>query len=227
MNQKTSIDLVKYQKAMNFSAKKDVRYYLLGVCVQPCDLGGTTIVATDGHTLGAFHDPKGQCDEDEGLLLKLDKRDVSQWIKDGAIRATIERKTEGQVEITLYAKHNCNREWEIRKEWQGTGQALIDGRFPQWERVVPEELPETDQPLFNGMKVSNLEKFRFATRGDKEQAGIRMFPTGKNSAALIFVDKEPDFIGVLMPTKWTQDCKESWWLKLAKKRTQEALEEAA
>ena len=55
VDEKISIDLVKFQNTMNFAARKDVRYYLLGVCVQPNPLGGATMVATDGHVLGAFH----------------------------------------------------------------------------------------------------------------------------------------------------------------------------
>ncbi|MCY4641762.1 MAG: hypothetical protein OXC41_03570 [Gammaproteobacteria bacterium] len=224
VNQKISVDLVKYQKAMNFSAKKDVRYYLLGVCIQPCPIGGTMIVATDGHVLGAFHDPKGQCDDE--VILSLDKRDLTQYIKEGAVRATIERKDENQVEIALFNKHQCDYQHEIRKAWYGKD-VVIDGRFPEWQRIVPSDLPETDQPLSNGVRVGNLDKFRFTKVASKEGAGIRMYPTDKDSAVLVFIDNEPDFVGVVMPTKWDQENKGSWWFKLKKQQTQEALKEAA
>ena len=228
VNQKISVDLVKYQKAMNFSAKKDVRYYLLGVCIQPCPIGGTMIVATDGHVLGAFHDPKGQCDDE--VILSLDKRDLTQYIKEGAVRATIERKEENQVEITLYCKDKCDPQYEIRKAWHNKD-VIIDGRFPEWQRVVPSDLPETDQPLSNGVRVSNLDKFRFTKVASREGAGIRMYPTedkGKG-AILVFIDKEPDFVGVVMPTKWDQEeqNKGSWWFKVKKQETEEYMKKAA
>ena len=222
---KTSIDLVKFQKTANFAAKKDVRYYLMGVCVQPCPLGGAMIVGTDGHVLGTFHDPQGHCEKEVILSLKY-KRDIAQFIKEGAVRATIERKDENQVEFTLYRKHDCDPQHEIRKVWYGKD-AIIDGRFPLWQQLLPDELPETEQPLVNGIRVSNLDKCVFNKRIEGKSAGIRIYPTGKDKVAIVFVSGEPDFIGAVMPTKYKQKDNQSWWFKLSKMRAQEALGKAA
>ena len=227
MKQKTSIDLAKYQKAMNFAAKKDVRYYLLGVCVQPCPLGGAMIVATDGHVLGAFHDPKGHCEKE--IILSLEnKRDIAQFVKEGAVRAVIETtdKEDGDVvQFTLYNKHRAEPQHEIRKAWYPKNKALIEGRFPMWEQLMPDELPEEEKPLVNGVRVSNLDKFLFDRRAEQRDghAGIRLYPMGKDEKVVVFVHGEPDFIGILMPTKYAQKDKDSWWFKVTHQRTQEAL----
>ncbi len=226
-NESVNIDLVKFQKAMNFAAKKDVRYYLLGVCIQPCPLGGTMIVGTDGHVLGVFHDPQGKCDSEVILSLK-NKRDIAQFIKDGAVRAVITRNEDDVVEFRLYNEAQCKGDCQhaMQKARYPVNKAIIEARYPGWERLMPAELPKTEKPLVDGVRVQNLERFAFSRKVDKSHAGIRLYPTGKEKVMVVFIHKEPDFIGLIMPTRYDQKDQDSWWLKLARQR-KEALKKAA
>lgn len=46
-----------------FRAIQDIRYYLNGVHIAPCEAGGVFVVATNGHQMAVAHDPDGRTDE--------------------------------------------------------------------------------------------------------------------------------------------------------------------
>jgi len=46
-----------------FRAIHDIRYYLCGVHITPCEAGGVFIVATNGHQMGVAHDAEGIASE--------------------------------------------------------------------------------------------------------------------------------------------------------------------
>lgn len=53
-----------FAAAAIWMARNDVRYYLNGVAIQPHPEQGALIIATDGHTIAAIHDPDGWCERD-------------------------------------------------------------------------------------------------------------------------------------------------------------------
>jgi hypothetical protein len=62
----TIINARYYIEAGAFVTKEMSRYTLNGIRVEPHPEGGAVIVATDGHTMGIFHDREGKCDEPRG-----------------------------------------------------------------------------------------------------------------------------------------------------------------
>lgn len=53
-----------FAAATIWMARRDVRYYLCGVAIQPHPEKGALLIATDGHTAAAFHDVDGWCKRD-------------------------------------------------------------------------------------------------------------------------------------------------------------------
>jgi len=114
-----------------FAAVKDIRYYLQGVLVESTPLQ-TRLVATCGHTL-AVHRADAK-DDNEGswtgilpldaVLTLLKMKPSHKTLKDAPITATILESG------------------EIRCDW--VGQSIItravDGKFPDYRRVIPEAL---------------------------------------------------------------------------------------
>lgn len=105
-------------------AQQDVRYYLNGMLLET---GGTHLraVATDGHRLS-------MCQADlEGS--KLDEQQVIVPRK-GVLELQRLMTGDGEVNVELGANH-------VRIQLDGIRftSKLIDGRFPEYERVIPKE----------------------------------------------------------------------------------------
>lgn len=124
MKQSTFVQALKF--ATHAMAKKDVRYYLNGVCFEFLQDGGLTLVATDGHRmavcsvtgLGECSIPPGQyivSSTDVDVLLKiLDGKNTSPvWFA---------RDASGSMAIESYGrKHSF---------------VPVDAKFPEWRRVA-------------------------------------------------------------------------------------------
>lgn len=136
-----------------FAARKDIRYYLNGIAVDLRDPAAPTLVATDGHRLIAVdllaHDPSVEITQG-GVLPKID---VSIIPIDALLKIKPAKvgRTELPLTITL-----CD---PVKITDASTGETvgfdrftlariatspdaavtcrLVDGRYPDWRRVIP------------------------------------------------------------------------------------------
>jgi DNA polymerase-3 subunit beta len=132
-------------------AQQDVRYYLNGMLLET---GGAHLraVATDGHRLAL-------CQAD--LSATLDQQQVIVPRK-GVLELQRLMTDEGDLEIELGANH-------VRIQLDGIRftSKLIDGRFPEYERVIPKESSnelKADRGAFRGAlqrtAILSNEKYR-------------------------------------------------------------------
>ncbi len=112
------------EKTQFSMAQQDVRYYLNGLLLETAD-GTLRAVATDGHRLALAEIPMEASQERNGQVI-VPRKGVLELLRlvDG----------EGDVEITLGANHVRVEADEIRFTSK-----LIDGRFPDYDRVVPKD----------------------------------------------------------------------------------------
>ena len=118
-------DLKRLLEKTQFSmAQQDVRYYLNGLLLETAD-GTLRAVATDGHRLALAEIPM-QASAERGGQVIVPRKGVLELLRlvDG----------EGDVELTLGANHVRVEADEIRFTSK-----LIDGRFPDYDRVVPKD----------------------------------------------------------------------------------------
>lgn len=118
-------DLKRLLEKTQFSmAQQDVRYYLNGLLLETAD-GTLRAVATDGHRLALAEIPVEASVERGGQVI-VPRKGVLELLRlvDG----------EGDVEITLGSNHVRVEANDIRFTSK-----LIDGRFPDYDRVVPKD----------------------------------------------------------------------------------------
>jgi DNA polymerase-3 subunit beta len=133
-------------------AQQDVRYYLNGLLVET-DGKHLRAVATDGHRLALCQ-------------VKLDGKKMPQQQvivpRKGVLELQRLMSGEGDVELQLGSNH-------IRIELDGIRftSKLIDGRFPEYERVIPQDTSNrltADRQLFKGAlqrtAILSNEKYR-------------------------------------------------------------------
>jgi len=131
---KITIDRNALKAVSRFAAVKDIRHYLQGVLIESNPLQ-TRLCATDGHAM-AVHRADAK-DDNEGSwtgILPLDA--VTTLLKMKAAHKTLK-----DAPITLTIAESG----EIRCDW--VGQSIItravDGKFPDYRRVIPEKLDGT------------------------------------------------------------------------------------
>jgi DNA polymerase-3 subunit beta len=166
-----------------FAAKQDIRYYLQGVLVESSPTE-TRIVGCDGHTL-AIHRSQ-HTGENEGqwtgivplptVLALLKMKATHKTLRDAPIYLTVQESG------------------EIRADWidQSVNFRTIDGKFPEYQRVIPAKLDGTKawyQPEY-------LQRIADAS---KDMGESFTFGFNGNSASLAYIGQS--MLAVIMPMR--------------------------
>jgi len=195
------------------AAKGDGRYYLNAVHIERHAAGGVVIVATNGHFMGAIHDPEGWIHPDQKSVLigTVSKRLLSAclarkgsddmppanlWIADKC--SVVSSLVEVDQEPELFADYSHLTE---RTE-------LVDGRFPNWRRVMPctSKPLENKMPCLNGEYLEAFNKIGMMLSGQKRFGGGGIHLEASQDDASVVVrfgsqDLVNKFLGVVMPMR--------------------------
>jgi DNA polymerase-3 subunit beta len=171
------------------AAKKDIRYYLVGVNVE-FSPSITRIVATDGHKLGLYQ-TGAQNVGHGGLMIPTDV--INALPKSGSY----------DPELT-FIKCEGPGAWEI-VGLPNNGRIVfqeVDGRFPDYQRVCSfktDGLPGSYNPeyLMQFLKVQHL-------LGGSKKCTINLYQSGVSSA-LVTLAGVDGFYGVIMPMRTDAD----------------------
>lgn len=113
------------------AAKQDIRYYLKGVCVDARANGDVVLVATDGHRLLAY---PVAADAIEALA-------PGEYILPREALEAVKPCKAGRVTLPITIEIDVAR--RLENKITGATSAitpLIDGRFPDWRRVIPKSV---------------------------------------------------------------------------------------
>lgn len=226
-----------FKRAWNAVSTSDVRYYLNGVFIQPCESGGAILTATDGHCLLSFRDPRGVVKGSGivslnagmrrelvtppgdllvgggGLRTAFPERVVMAWAGERGSGAYVvtssvnyEDKERGPVEPRdhLPALFNQPDKRIVAAQFRD---AVIDGTFPDWRKVIPRETDETAQVgAFNAAILVKLAEA--LNRGGRSDKQVRLIPSkadDSTSAPHLVLGQNGliEGFGVLMPVRWS------------------------
>jgi len=169
--------------AKYIAPKNEIRFYLVGVLLEITD-AGRFYVSTDGHKLVVIREARQETDDngqwiiprDVILGIKLSKRPV--------INTAEFNQENGKASLTY-----CGTETRF---------GLVDGKFPDWRRVVPTNV-SGEVAQFNPDYLVAIRDCAVATVGVGKYSGLSLLHNG-NSASLYQADSH-DFIGVIMPLR--------------------------
>ena len=168
-----------------FAATKDIRYYLVGVLVESNPLE-TRLCATDGHTL-AVHRAAAKGDNEGSWtgILPLDA--VNTLLK---LKSPLRHLKDEPIALTV------SDNGEIRADWNGQSiiTRAIDGRFPDYRRVIPISLD--GQPAW--INPDYLARIVDAAKDIGIGAGFQ-FGFNGNSSSLAYIGQ--DMLAVVMPMR--------------------------
>ena len=133
---KIKVSKILLESALIFQAKKDIRYYLNGICFK----ADRRVCSTDGHR--AFIGSKHEGELKEDVILSVTKAPTKSY-------SYVEIDTDSGI-VTY---HDA---FDIRV---GVGLCeVIDGKFPDIDRVIPKETAPTDSIGFNASYLADVEK---------------------------------------------------------------------
>lgn len=157
---KLKISKLLLEGALMFQAKNDVRYYLNGICFMPDGL----VSATDGNR--AF------------IANKHDNK-----ITDNVIVSVSKSPTKHYDYAFLDTKTKMVTYHDALDVLVGAGIcAVIDGRFPDIDRVIPKQTAPAEQIGFNAKYLADVEKL--AKLFSPKYEGVRFELNGNTNAAV-------------------------------------------
>lgn len=200
--------------AAAFMSVDETRYYLNGIYFEPSPKGGVIVVATDGHTMIVLHDPDGEANRP--AIVAVQPSFVSKVRSEKRKRRTqnepavIEIKS---LEDTPWLNtievlpHPLNRHDHIIYHV-----AEIDGKYPDWRRVVPKKPQrksdgKTDQvPSVASRYIERagkaLKTLGVERDGGNTYSGVMFHPGDTPSDPVVLTSRviAPGFV-VLMPMR--------------------------
>lgn len=165
--------------ALHCAPKKDVRHYLNGVNLR-FNANSVEVTATDGHTLFNVKAPTSTDsvvpDDLQGTSIILDRATVDTWVK-----CSKELAKSDHALVTLTVAGDMKKELSIVAPYVPKfilGEDLIDGTFPNFDRVIPADRREADPEI--GLTLAYLGRaekaLKLFTSVIKMQAGDARSP---------------------------------------------------
>ena len=157
---KLKISKLLLESALIFHARNDARYYLNGICFMP----DGRVAATDGHRamIASKHENKLT----DNVIVSVSKSPTKHYAY-----ALLDTKT---GIVTYHDEHEVI---------VGAGIcSLIDGRFPDIDRVIPKQTSPTEQIGFNAKYLADVEKL--AKLFNPKYERVRFELNGNTSAAV-------------------------------------------
>ena len=206
-------------KAVNFSGKGDVRYYLNGVYLEPHKEQGTYIVATDGHRLGVFLDksftvPRSCILSNENkdfyrALNTIPKEADYPCLKFKFIKSE-DKSRDVKAKVRIYYCRELMEEIGEDADAEFTID-LLDGKYPTWKKVFPdlkEKFTKDNFKIESGLTTSSfnvnylLDIKKVFKKGTASTAyGITLMQQGTEKSTLVKVAGVKEFVGLIMPMR--------------------------
>lgn len=176
-----------------FRAKNDLRFYLEGVYVKPCHLGGVIIAGTDGRKMGVWHDKSGHVDRP--AILRTGTRLLAACAGRGKLRLTLVDKrltvsgSKGVAESFVQSRQGTkDNDWEI------------EATYPNIYKVLPNlSGAPTLHGAFNPKLLSHATE-ALATGSSERHVHVRLMQAPGDGGAIYVVSPGvPEFACVIMP----------------------------
>lgn len=171
-----------------FRAIHDIRYYLCGVYVTPCEDGGVFIVATNGHQMGMAHDPDGKASEPVILACSKALESASRDVMHGE-----------DAIIVLQDKHV--RLLAPSELFVQAGTPLVIGKFPDFLKVMEGGIGPVTSGISGALSATLVKKLgKVAELLSQKYCGLYHWTTNDGYVLTRF-DAEKKLSVVTMPLR--------------------------
>jgi DNA polymerase III sliding clamp (beta) subunit (PCNA family) len=195
-----SVDANLFRIVYGAISTEETRYYLNGVHIEAHPSGGAFIVSTDGHRMIVAYDKTGSCGAKDSAIVKLHKGVLA------ACKPANKDASRRRLAIDLSAKTAsvCEDGMAVAV----MPDALIDGRFPAWQRVVPKAQVKQARARPTAFSAAFLADWaKIGADISKTIGGSATVRVGLSDAVTATVIRydDPTIFGLLMPMRTTID----------------------
>lgn len=194
---------------MKFMAKSDIRYYLMGIHIERDPKGGAILVATDGHRMLVVKDKDAKYPEDapkEGVIFYIDKG-ASKFCNKEV------RGMHGYATVDIESQRLTIFNGEGVELYLQPGKCLVDGKFPVWQRVMP-DFTKLLQSAMSYVKPEYIADAALSHPGASNRNrgyGVRFWQESESSPLIVQYSEYPEFCAIIMPLRTdTNQGVESW-----------------
>lgn len=176
-----------------FRAEKDVRYYLDGIYVEPHPEGGAVLVATNGHVMAVIRSHNAI----------VQQPCIVKWTKALDVAASKGLRRYPDTRLHIETERGHARIMDPGEAYIEPGSATIDGRYPEWRKVIPAELAPGLPGCYQSKYLELIMGIRISGMTARRE-GVNFFHATKPADAAIAVavaryTAVPDMLVVLMP----------------------------
>lgn len=184
---------------MKFMAKSDIRYYLMGIHIEPDPKGGAILCATDGHRMLIIKDKDAEYPPDapkEGIIFNIDKSAVrfcNREVRGVPSYATVDIESQ---RLTIFNGEGC-------EEFLQPGKCLVFGKFPIWQRVMPDftKLQQSSLSYVKPEYIADAALSHPGSGGRVHGRGVRFWQEGAYSSLVVEYSDHPEFCAIIMPIR--------------------------
>lgn len=186
--------------ASRFVSTDAMRHSIGVIRIEPCPSGGALIVATDGVSLGVFHDALGRCERavnivPDARLLKLCEppRNDNDVVKP-VMLLSVDADDNVRVSAGIHDASGYTTSGAFEAQFSGL---VRNTEFPNWRRVIPSAAALTGA-LPKGFSVRGDLLARCCLRGKTLVLSVE-----KNARRVLLVRESmsTDFFAVVMPVQ--------------------------
>lgn len=187
---------------------EETRYYLNGVHIEPHPEKGAILVSTDGHRMIVAHDEKAVCDEI--AIVKLPRFVLAQCRAPKMFETKrlleVDGTFPGSATIVDIMPGIKAKDEPKRSPVVTSHRVIIDGKFPDWRRVVPKDFitgtsvqPTAFNPKYlREWGALGLELAKISGGNGTLQIGL----SDSSSPTVIRYGGAPHVFAVQMPMRW-------------------------
>lgn len=186
-----------------FRARQDIRYYLCGVYVEKAPQGGVYLIGCDGHTMAVIYDSEGSIDGADSAIISIEPGMVAAArVADRKARKTLPYKVTVRGTRAMVAVPDG----EGLELFIQPGKCVIEGKFPEWRKVMPDFAKLTQGALAQNA-VNAVYMARFAkVSPDKRFCGISLWQQeGDLKPVVVQVERLPEAVFIVMPMRGAAD----------------------
>jgi len=180
-----NVNATLFARVANAQSSEETRYYLCGVSIEPAPHGmpGVTLTATDGHLLVSAYDAQGETSAPIIVKAPAHILKACKPYKDGTEPHLIGDNG------TIVVIDNGGTEQIARG-------STVDGSFPDWKRIIPQDIGGATKAVFSPVVLATLAKSMLQLK----LGGLVMRGTGDCDPHLVWGDDDR-MVGVAMPIR--------------------------
>jgi hypothetical protein len=184
---------------MKFMAKNDIRYYLMGIHIEPDPKGGAILCATDGHRMLVIKDKDASYPADapkEGVIFHINK-DAARFCK-GEVRGVA-----GYATIDIESQRLTIFSGDDNEVFLQPGKCLVNGKFPIWQRVLPDftKLQQSSLSYAAPEYISDAVMVHPGSGSRNVGHGCRFWQENELGPVIVEYSHHPEQIAIIMPLR--------------------------